>query len=161
MALKADAAPVDLADWLAANPELAATLGLALEKGAKISRRGEFIIAPSNIEEAEDKKMRGYRYKPFPRHVHGWHTDPQTGEPVPVQKEVQNTAEYEAALSDGWFADNDPKNAKKATAKEASTVSHISAGGPSGRSTVLTTHPEDSQPHPGKPAKAAKTTRKK
>jgi hypothetical protein len=137
MALKADAAPKDLVDWLAANPELAATLGLALEKGAKISRKGEFIIAPSNIEEAEDKKMRGYRYKAFPRHVHGWDAEGQ-----PTYKQVENEAEFNAALKDGWFADNDPKNAKKATAKAASTVTHVVKDAASGRTEVETSHPD-------------------
>ena len=143
----------DLAYWLDKNPEMAAILGLALEQGAKISRSGEFIIDPSNIEEAENKRMRSYRYKPFPRHVHGW-----DGDGNHVFKEVTNAAEFDAALKDGWFEDNDPKNATKAQAKAASTVTHVVTDAASGRTEAQTTHPEQaaSAKKPAKKSKAKK-----
>lgn len=76
----------------------AAELGLLPENGANISARGKFIVAESNVEESENKKQRGYRYKPFPKAVHAWNDE--TNEPLMLV--VNNPAELEKALAVGW-----------------------------------------------------------
>jgi len=139
-------------DGLAVSLERAAELGLIPTSGAKISRRGEFIVNPSNIEEDEDKRQRRYRYKPWPKHVHGWDA---AGEPV--SKEVADQAAFDAALADGWCEDNDPKRKPKAVAKAASEASHRVVDAVSGRTALVTSHPEDvNAPTPVKAKKAKK-----
>lgn len=137
----------DVFDGLMENLARAAELGLIPQKGASISKKGEFIVNPSTLEEAEDKKMRGYRYKAFPKHVHGWNA---AGEPV--SKEVADQHAFDAALADGWYADNDPKNAPKSAPKEASVVTHEVVDQRTGRTAVKVSHPEDVKPE--KPVKA-------
>lgn len=84
----------------------AAELGLLPENGANISARGEFIIGESNVEEAENKKQRAYRHKPFPKAVHAWGPDPVTGDDGPLQIIVNNPAELEKALAVGWSVES-------------------------------------------------------
>ena len=73
-------------------------LGLIPEDGAKISARGEFIVDPSNVESDENKKMRSYRYKEFPKTLHAW----PDGEAEPLTLSVQNRDEEQKAVALGW-----------------------------------------------------------
>ena len=82
----------------------AGRLGLLPKDGARVSVSGEYIIEPSNIEEDENKKMRGYRYKEFPRSVYGWGLNPNQPEAGegPLDLRVRNRAELDNALAAGW-----------------------------------------------------------
>lgn len=93
-------------DGLMKDLARAAELGLIPQEGAKISARGEFIVNPSNIEEDEDKKMRGYRHRDFPKTMHAWGPDPVTGIEGPLSLEVKNRAEEENAVSAGWSVES-------------------------------------------------------
>lgn len=79
-----------------------ALLGLIPEEGAKISARGEFIVDPSNVENDENKKMRSYRHKEFPKTLHAAHPD-NPDEPITLT--VRNRAEEEQAVALGWSVD--------------------------------------------------------
>lgn len=81
-------------------------LGLIPDDGAKISKRGEFIVGESNVEEDENRKQRGYRHKSFPKAVHAWGPDPVTGEEGPLQFIVNNAAELEKAIAVGWSVES-------------------------------------------------------
>lgn len=78
-----------------------AMLGLLPEDGAKISARGEFIVDPSNVENDENKKMRSYRYKEFPKTLHAW----PEGEAEPLTLGVKNRDEEQKAVALGWSVD--------------------------------------------------------
>lgn len=78
-----------------------AMLGLLPEDGAKISARGEFIVDPSNVENDENKKMRSYRYKEFPKTLHAW----PEGEAEPLTLSVKNRDEEQKAVALGWSVD--------------------------------------------------------
>ena len=81
-----------------------ALLGLLPEEGAKISARGEFIVGQSNVEEAEDKKMRSYRHKEYGvsgKMLHAW----PEGQPDALMLVVKNRDEEENALAAGWSLD--------------------------------------------------------
>lgn len=91
----------DLMGRLMADLKRAGELGLIPQEGAKISQRGEFIVDESNIEEDENKKMRGYRHKEYGSHgktLHGW--DDEKDEPVTLS--VKNPQEEAKALELGW-----------------------------------------------------------
>lgn len=82
----------------------AAVLGLVPEKDGTVSERGEYIIEPSNIEELENKKMRGYRYVEYGtsgKMLHAW----PEGSPEPTALIVYNRAEEEKAVALGWSVD--------------------------------------------------------
>lgn len=83
----------------------AKALGLVPEDGSKVSRRGEFVVSPSNIELDEEKKMRGYRPKPFPTSVRRWGVDPTTGQPGVEEAVVEDKAALTAAIDAGWTED--------------------------------------------------------
>lgn len=93
-------------DGLMKDLARAAQLGLIPQEGAKISPRGEFIVNMSNIEEDEDKKMRGYRHKEYPKDVHAWGPDPATGVEGPLSLTVRNRAEEDNAIAAGWSPDS-------------------------------------------------------
>jgi len=80
------------------DPVRAAALGLIPEPGMKVSERFQFVVNPSNVEEIEDKKMRTYRHKEYPKMVHGW----PDGEEEPVALIVKNRAEEDKAVAAGW-----------------------------------------------------------
>lgn len=80
------------------DPIRAAALGLIPEPGMKVSDRFQFIVNPSNVEEMEDKKMRSYRHKEYPKMLHGW----PEGEAEPVALIVKSRAEQDRALAAGW-----------------------------------------------------------
>lgn len=83
----------------------AKALGLVPEDGSKVSRRGEFIVNPSNIELDEERKMRGYRPKPFPSSVRRWGVDPVTGQPGVEEVVVEDQAALTSAIEAGWTQD--------------------------------------------------------
>lgn len=93
-----DIKDADILDGLKQLMGRAATLGLIPEDGAKISSRGEFIIEPSNIENDENKKMRSYRPKEYPKTLHAW----PDGAEEPITVSVRNRAEEDAAVAQGW-----------------------------------------------------------
>lgn len=97
MAVK-DIQDADVLDGLKDLLGRAALLGLIPEKGAQISARGEFIVEPSNIEKLEEKKMRGYRPKNYPKAMHAW----PEGEAEPQMLVVKNAAEEQNAIAVGW-----------------------------------------------------------
>jgi len=80
------------------DPVRAAALGLIPEKIGTVSERFQFIVNPSNIEEMEDKKKRGFKFREYPKMVHGW----PEGEEEPVALIVKNRAEEEKAVAAGW-----------------------------------------------------------
>lgn len=89
-------------DGIIQDPIRAAQLGIIPNGDNKVSKRGQFIVDPSNIEDAENKKMRGYRYKDFGtsgKTLYGW------SEGGPVDLVVYNRAEEEKALAAGWSLD--------------------------------------------------------
>lgn len=97
-----------LLDGIMRDLQRAAALGLIPEDGAQISKSGEFIINGSNIDEIEDKKMRHYRHKDYPKTLH------RLGPDVDVDGKQRHTAEdrvvgtkaeHLAALEDGWSED--------------------------------------------------------
>lgn len=95
----------DLMSGIVADIARAKALGLVPEEGSKVSRRGEFIVNPSNIDLDEEKKMRGYRPKPFPTAVRRWGTDPLTGQPGVEEMTVDDQAGLAAAVAAGWTED--------------------------------------------------------
>lgn len=98
----------DVTDGNAISAARAAELELG--DTSMVSKRGQFKVNPTNIEELEEKRMRGYRFKPFPMAVHGWGIDPLNatkgdGTPSnegPISIVVKTQAELEQALADGW-----------------------------------------------------------
>lgn len=94
----------EILDGLMRDLKRAAELGLLPADGAKISPRGEFIVKPSNIEDEENEKMRRYRHKEYPKHLHGWgvdETNPEAGE-GPLFVEVLSKEEEDNAIAAGW-----------------------------------------------------------
>jgi len=101
MAATDDISNAKLMDGIMKNLKRAAELGLIPQDGAKISARGEFIVDPSNIEDDENKRMRGYRHKNFPKVLHAW----PEGREEPVELEVRGPAEEANAIAAGWSVD--------------------------------------------------------
>lgn len=93
---------VALLNRVKADIQRLALLGLIPEDGAKISARGEFIVDPSNVENDENKKMRSYRHKEFPKTLHAAHPDDAD---VPLTLTVRNREEETQALALGWSVD--------------------------------------------------------
>lgn len=91
-----------LMDGIVQDVARAQALGLMPDKGNKVSRRGEFKVNPSSIDEDEDRKMRGYRPKPFPKMVRRWGVDAQTGQPGVERTTVADQAALNVALQAGW-----------------------------------------------------------
>lgn len=92
----------ELMSGIMSDIKRAAALGLIPEEGAKVSRRGEFIVNPSNIDDAEDRRMRGYRPIPFPKAVRRWGVDAVTGQPGVEETVVADQAALNVALQAGW-----------------------------------------------------------
>ena len=117
----------EVLDGLMRDLKRAAELGLLPREGASISVRGEFIVNPSNIEDAENAKMRRYRHKEYPKHLHGWGVNEQNPEAGdgPLFVEVRNAAEEEAAIAAGWSPDpvHGPKG--RLTGNEAAEANEV------------------------------------
>ena len=92
----------ELMSGIVADIARAKALGLVPEEGSKVSRRGEFIVNPSNIDLDEEKKMRGYRPKPFPTSVRRWGVDLMNGQPGVEEVVVEDAAALKAAEAAGW-----------------------------------------------------------
>lgn len=91
----------DLMNGIVKDIARAKALGLVPDENGKVSARGEFIVNPSSIEEDEDRKMRGYRPKPFPKMVRRWGVTVM-GQPGVESRTVDDQKELEAALAAGW-----------------------------------------------------------
>ncbi len=99
------AAGQKLMDGLMRDIQRAAALGLIPEEGMTISKRGEFLIGGSNIDEMEDKKMRNYRYKAYPKTLHKWGKDKHSKEEGAQTLIVRDKAAHAEAEGDGWSED--------------------------------------------------------
>lgn len=97
----------DVIDGIVKDINRARDLGLIPDGNGAVSKRGQFQIHPSNIEELENRKMRNYRYKPFPKAVHRWGVDPvHPGQPpCQLDMDVKDAKELQAALEAGWSED--------------------------------------------------------
>lgn len=94
-----------LLDGMVKDMARARELGLVPDKDAKVSARGQFIVNPSSIDETEDRKMRGYRPKPWPTAVRRWGADPLTGLPGVEEKVVHDQVGLTSAEAEGWTED--------------------------------------------------------
>lgn len=130
----ADKSTQELLDGLMRDAKRAAELGLIPQSGAKISGRGDFIVHPSNIEDDENAKMRGYRHKEYPKHLHGWGIDETNLEAGPLFVEVRNKDEDQAALAAGWSLEplHGPRGklSEVAVVEEAAAVEEVTPRGP-------------------------------
>lgn len=91
-----------MVDGIIADPIRAAQLGIVPQGNNTISKRGDFIVNESNIEEAENKKMRGYRHREYGKSgkaLYFWHETKG-----PLELVVFNPAEEKAAAAKGWSA---------------------------------------------------------
>lgn len=94
------------------DPARAAAIGLVAHPDGKISARGEFIVSPDSVAESEDRRMRGYRYKEYPKAVNRWNGSENE------QTTAETKADEETLLASGWSLDPqtgsvEPKGKKK------------------------------------------------